>query len=116
LLTDDLGLWFVKPETVVSWHRQGFRLFWRRKSRGKPGRPSVPRDVQILIRRVAIGNPLWGVPRIQAELRMLGHDLAESTVAKYVPKARKPSPQTWKPFCETTPQTSSRLTPSRCRV
>ena len=88
----------VKPETVIHWHRQGFRLFWRRKTRSKPGRPALPRDVQILIRRVASENPLWGVPRIRAELRLLGHDLAESTVAKYVPKARKPPSQTWKTF------------------
>ena len=88
----------VQPETVIRWHRAGFRLFWRRKSRGKPGRPTVPREVQALIRRIAKDNPLWGVPRIQAELRLLGHDLAESTVAKYVQRPRKPPSQTWKTF------------------
>ena len=67
----------VQPATVVRWHRRGFRLFWRWKSRGRPGRPTIPRDVQALIRRIACENPLWGVPRIRAELRLLGHDLAD---------------------------------------
>ena len=88
----------VQPDTVIRWHREGFRLFWRRNSRGKPGRPTVPRDVQALIRRMAKDNPLWGIPRIQSELRLLGHDLAESTVAKYVKRRRKPPSQTWKTF------------------
>lgn len=88
----------VKPDTVVSWHKAGYRLFWRWKSRSRPGRPKVPRNVQGLIRRIASENPLWGVPRIQAELRLLGHDLAESTVAKYVKRPRKPPSQTWTTF------------------
>lgn len=88
----------VKPDTVVRWHREGYRLFWRRKSRSKLGRPKIPRDLQAIIRRIARENPLWGVPRIQAELRLLGHDLAESTVAKYVRRPRKPPSQTWKVF------------------
>ena len=88
----------VQPDTVVRWHRQGFRLFWRWKSRGRPGRPTIPRDVQALIRRIARDNPLWGVPRIRAELHMLGHDLAESTVAKYAHRPRKPPSPTWKAF------------------
>ena len=64
----------VQPATVVRWHRQGYRLFWRWKSRGRPGRPTIPQDVQALIRRIACEYPLWGVPRIRAELRLLGHD------------------------------------------
>jgi transposase InsO family protein len=88
----------VKPETVVRWHRTGFRLFWRWKSRGKPGRPMIPKDLQALIQHIADENPLWGIPRIQAELRLLGHDLAESTVAKYVDRPRKPPSQTWRFF------------------
>ncbi len=88
----------VKPETVVRWHRVGFRLFWRWKSRGKPGRPAIPRDVQALICRIANENSLWGIPRIQAELRLLGHDLPESTIAKYVQRPRKPPSQSWKTF------------------
>ena len=91
----------VRPDTVVRWHRAGFRLFWRWKSRGRPGRPAIPRHVQNLIRRIAAENPLWGVPRIRSELRLLGHELAESTVAKYACPARRPrkSPSpTWKAF------------------
>ena len=89
----------VKPETVIAWHRRGFRLFWRWKSRGgDPGRPTIPRDVIALIRRMAKENVTWGAPRIRAELHLLGHDVAESTVAKYRPKGRKPPSQTWKTF------------------
>lgn len=88
----------VQPDTVVGWHRQGYRLFWRWKSRGQPGRPKIPREVQVLIRQIATENPLWGIPRIQAELRLLGHELAEATVAKYVRRPRKPPSQTWKAF------------------
>ena len=88
----------VQPATVVRWHRQAYRLFWRWKSRGRPGRPTIPPEVQALIRRIACENPLWGVPRIRAELRLLGHDLAESTVAKYVRRPRKPPSPAWKPF------------------
>ena len=62
----------VKPETVIGWHRKGFRRFWTRKSRrGKPGRPPVSSEVRGLIRRMSRENPLWGAPRIHGELRML---------------------------------------------
>jgi putative transposase len=89
----------VKPATVIAWHRQGFRLFWRRKSPGaKPGRPPIPPEMLALIRRMARDNPTWGAPRITSELRLLGHELAESTVSKYLPKGRKPPSQTWKAF------------------
>jgi transposase InsO family protein len=94
------ALVLVTPATVVRWHRQGFRLYWRWKSRGQPGRPTIPRDVIALIRRMARENPTWGAPRIRAELHLLGHDLAESTVAKYLPKGRKPPSQTWKTFLQ----------------
>jgi hypothetical protein len=89
----------VKPETVIAWHRRGFRLFWRWKSGGgDAGRPTISRDVSALIRRMAQDNVTWGAPRIRAELHLLGHDIAESTVAKYMPKRRKPPSQTWKTF------------------
>lgn len=89
----------VQPETVVGWHRRGFRLYWTWKSRrGKPGRPKVSRELRDLIRRMARENPLWGAPRIRAELRLLGHDLAESTVAKYMVRPKKPPSPTWKAF------------------
>jgi len=91
------ALLIVAPATVVRWHRQGFRFYWRWKSRGRPGRPQIDADVRQLIRRLSRENPLWGAPRIQAELCLLGHDLAESTVAKYMVRRRDQSPsQTWK--------------------
>jgi putative transposase len=88
----------VKPETVIGWHRRGFRCWWRWKSRSKPGRPAIPRDLLALIRRFAKDNPTWGVPRIRSELHLLGHDVAASTIAKYLPKGRKPPSQHWKTF------------------
>jgi len=91
------SLVLVKPETVVCWHRKGFRLYWRWKS-GKPGRPRVPKDVRDLIRRMSIENPTWGAPRIHGELLMLGIDIAEPTVSKYMVQPRKPPSQTWKTF------------------
>ena len=90
----------VKPETVIKWHRQAFKCYWRWKSRaGGVGRPRI--DVEI--RDLSDGclsheNPTWGVPRIQAELQLLGHKVAESTVAKYRVRIRKPRSQTWKSF------------------
>lgn len=89
----------VKSETVVRWHRQGFRYYWRWKSRAKGGRPTAGPEVIALIRRMSAENVLWGAPRIRSELALLGHDVAESTVAKYMakPRDRKPS-QTWRTF------------------
>jgi hypothetical protein len=93
------ALVIVQPDTVVRWHRGGFRLFWRWKSSGgKPGRPTIPREVIALIKRMSRENTGWGSPRIQAELHLLGHDIAESTVAKYIVSIRKPPSQTWKTF------------------
>jgi transposase InsO family protein len=89
----------IQPETVLRWHRAGFRLFWRWKSGGgKPGRPTIPQEVIRLIRRMARENATWGAPRIQAELRLLGHEVAESTVAKYLPRGRKPPSPNWRTF------------------
>ena len=69
----------VKPETVIGWHRKGFRRFWTRKSRrGKPGRPPVSSEFRGLIRRMSRENPLWGAPRIHGELRMLGFEVSEA--------------------------------------
>ena len=88
----------VKPATVVAWHRKGFKLYWRWKSR-KHGRPKIDAEVRTLIRRMSEENPLWGVPRIQAELKMLGVDVAESTIAKYVvTQPSGPPSQTWRTF------------------
>lgn len=88
----------VQPETVVRWHQQGFRLYWRWKSRSKAGRPTVDREIRDLIRRMARENPTWGAPRILSELLLLGHDVAESTVSKYMPRQSKPPSQTWRTF------------------
>jgi hypothetical protein len=74
----------VKPDTVVAWHRRGFRLFWTWKSRHRTGRPTVPADVRELIRTMSHANPLWGAPRIHGELRKLGIAVGQSTVAKYM--------------------------------
>ena len=93
------ALLIVKPETVIKWHRQGFRLYWRWKSKtGRPGRPRIDAEIRELIRRISQENPLWGAPRIQSELSLLGFGVAESTVAKYRIKTPKPSSQTWKTF------------------
>ena len=89
----------VQPETVVRWHRLGFRLYWRWKSRRpKAGRPSIEREIRDLLRRMSRENPLWGAPRIQAELRLLGFAVAESSAAKYMFRPRKPSSPTWRTF------------------
>ncbi len=74
------ALVIVKPETVITWHRQGFKLYWRWKSRtGKPGRPRVDPEIRELIRRISRENPLWGSPRIRDELALLGLKVAKST-------------------------------------
>ena len=91
----------VKPETVIGWHRKGFRRFWTRKSRrGKPGRPPVSSEFRGLIRRMSRENPLWGAPRIHGELRMLGFEVSEAVVSKYMPRHPKPPSQTWRTFLE----------------
>jgi len=89
----------VKPETVVKWHWQGFKCYWRWKSRSRRvGRPRINQEIRELIRRMSRENPIWGVPRIQAELHLLGYEIAESTVAKYRVRSRKPPSQNWKSF------------------
>ena len=89
----------VKPDTVIKWHRQSFKCYWRWKSRAsRVGRPRIDQEIRDLIRRMSRENPRWGVPRIQAELHLLGHEIAESTVAKYRVRSRKPPSQNWKSF------------------
>lgn len=92
------ALLIVKPETVIAWHRVGFRLFWRWKSRHREGRPSVSLEVRDLIRRMSLANPRWGAPRIHGELLKLGIQLSQATVAKYIVRHRKPPSQTWRTF------------------
>jgi len=88
----------VKPETILRWHRFGFKAFWRWKSRNRAGRPKIDRGLRDLIRRMCRENPLWGAPRIHGELLMLGFDVAQSTVSKYMMRRRKPPSQSWKTF------------------
>src|SRR4051812_24537258 len=77
---------FVKPETVVRWHRAGFRLYWNWHSRrGRQGRPRAAAEVRALVRRLATENPTWGAPRVHGELRMLGFDVSERTVSRLMP-------------------------------
>ncbi len=90
----------VQPETVIGWHRQGFRLYWRWRSRKKIGRPLIDGEIRQLIRRMAMENPTWGAPRIHSELRLLGHAIAQSTVATYMPRRRKPPSQNWRTFLD----------------
>jgi len=93
------ALAIVQPETVIRWHRQGFKLYWRWKSRaGKPGRPRIEREIRDLIRRMCVENPTWDAPRILSELLLLGYDVAETTVGKYMVRSRKPPSQTWRTF------------------
>ena len=86
----------VKPATVVQWHRQGFRLFWRWRSRS--GRPSVEREIRDLIRHISSGNPLWGAPRIHGELLKIGIEISQATVAKYMVRRRGTPSPTWRSF------------------
>lgn len=89
----------VKPETVIAWHRKGWRLWWRWKSRPKEiGRPRIPYEVIELIRRISLENPPWGAPRIHGELMMLGYWISESSVARYMVKRRGRPTQDWKTF------------------
>ena len=95
------ALVIVKPETVIGWHRKGFRLFWTWKVRhGQPGRPPVSKEMRQLIRKMSRENPLWGAPRIHGELLKLGIDIGETSVGKYMVRSRKPPSQTWRTFLE----------------
>ncbi len=88
----------VKPETVIRWHRRGFRAYWRWKSSRRGGRPRIDREIRDLIRQMNKENPLWGAPRIHAELLMLGIAVAESTLARYMARTLGPPSQGWKTF------------------
>lgn len=92
------ALVIVRPETVIAWHRRGFRLFWTWKSRRRMGRPPVPLEVRTLIRTMSDANPLWGAPRIHGELLKLGIDVSQATVTKYIGRQRRPPSQTWRTF------------------
>src|SRR5471032_761580 len=91
-------LTIIRPETVVRWHRAGFRSYWRWKSRSAGGRPQIETDLRALIRRMSRENTLWGAPRIHGELLKLGFEIAQSSVAKYMVKRRAPPSQGWRTF------------------
>ena len=88
----------VRPDTVVRWHRAGFRCFWRWKSRRWLGRPAVIAEIRRLIREMSIANPLWGAPRIHGEPLKLGIDVGQTSVAKYMARRRGPPSQGWRTF------------------
>ena len=91
----------VQPETVVRWHRQGFKYYWHWKSRrGHPGRPRLDPEIRTLLRRMSLANPLWGSPRIHGELLKLGIEISQTTVAKYMPRRRRPPSRTWRAFLD----------------
>src|SRR5881398_2388703 len=92
------SLQVVRPETVVRWHRQGFRRYWAWKSRHRRGRPAIGREVRDLIRRMSRANPLWGAPRIHGELLKLGLTVSQATVSKYMVRPRRPPSQAWRTF------------------
>ena len=92
------ALKIIRPETLLRWHRVGFRAYWRWKSRSRGGRPKTPLEIRQLIRDMSIANPLWGAPRIHGELLMLGIDVGQTTVAKYMVRPRRPPSQGWKTF------------------
>jgi transposase InsO family protein len=91
-------LTIIRPETLVRWHRAGFRCYWRWNSRPLGGRPPIDTGLRVLIRRMSMENPLWGAPRIHGELLKLGFEVAQSSVAKYMVKRRGPPSQGWLTF------------------
>ena len=91
------ALVLVKPATVVKWHRQGFRIYWRWRSR-RPGRPKTSAEIRALIRQMSRANPLWGAPRIHGELLKLGIDVSQATVGRYLPRRPKAPSPTWRSF------------------
>jgi transposase InsO family protein len=95
------ALHVVQPQTVIRWHRQGFRAFWNWKSRrGRTGRPPVDSEIAKLVRTMALANPLWGAPRIHDKLLKLGLDVSQRTVGRLMPRRAKPPSQTWRTFLE----------------
>jgi hypothetical protein len=88
----------IEPGTVIRWHRMGFRLYWRWKSRSRGGRPKMPGEIRRLIREMSLANRLWGAPRIHGEWLKLGIEVAQSTVAKCMARGGRGRSQTWKTF------------------
>jgi len=95
----DRLLVIVTPETVVRWHRAGFRCYWAWKHRRRrPGRASVASQIRELIRNISTANPLWGAPRVHGELVKLGISMSQAAVSKYMVRHRTPPSQTWRSF------------------
>jgi transposase InsO family protein len=92
------ALKIVRPETLIRWHRTGFRTYWRWKSRPLGGRPKAPADIRKLIHEMSVANPLWGAPRIHGELLKLGINVGQTTVAKYMGERKRPPSQGWRTF------------------
>src|SRR5437870_7606218 len=103
------SLQVVRPETVVGWHRQGFRRYWAWKSRRRRGRPAIRTELRDLIRRISRANPLWGAPRIHGELLKLGVTVSQATVSKYMLRPRRPPSQAWRTFFEKSRKGSHRV-------
>jgi hypothetical protein len=98
-------LTIIRPETLVRWHRAGFRCYWSWKSHPRGGRPQIDTELRALISRVSMENPLWGAPRIHGELLKLGFEVAQSSVAKYMVKRRGRPARDGGPSCITTRRT-----------
>jgi hypothetical protein len=93
----------VKSDTILRWHRMGFRAYWRSNSRKSVGRPKIDRGLRDLFGRMSQDNPLSGASRIHGELLRLGFEVPQSTVSKYMARGRKPPSQSWKTFYAITP-------------
>ena len=104
----------VQPDTVIRWHRTGFRAYWRWKSRSRGGRPRVALEIRRLIREMSLANPLWGAPRIHGELLKLGIDIGQTSVAKYMARGRRPPSQGRRSFSAIMPTASRRWTSWWC--
>ena len=92
------ALAIIRPETVMRWHRAGFRSYWRWESRRRPSRPAVSDEIRQLIRDMTIANPFWGAPRIDGELLKLGIDVGQTSVAGYMARRRESPSHGWKTF------------------
>ena len=80
------AMMIVHPKTLIRWHREGFRWYWRWESRRRGGRPRVSTEIRQRVRQMSRENPLWGAPRIHGELLKLGFDVSQSTVSRYMPR------------------------------
>ena len=89
-------LTIIRPETLLRWHRAGFRCYWRWKSNARGGRPQIQTELRVLIRQMSIQNPLWGAPRIHGELLKLGVEISQRTVGRLLPRRRRPRSQSWR--------------------